>query len=277
MKSPSPLLRSSVVGVPLLFLAGVLQAQTLTSSVFLTGTQEVPPVLTAGTGTATVTVDPTTHVVSVTGSYTGLSFPQTDAHIHLGAFGVGGAPVVTLVGTGGTTGTFSGTGTFTAGQFSTFLMGDTYINVHSTGHGLGEIRGQIVNISGSTQLAGDPQLADNAGDPLRGPRIADPIERFNVSLDCSGAGAAGGYVITLRAGTIAPPLVTAFGYQWFGGAKLFTCSGVHAQNVVSCSAAGIVLPNNIALVGMSYTVGGFCFDPSAPPGRLSSALIQVIE
>ena len=260
-----------------LALASAAQAQTLTSTVGLDGAQESPMVVTAGTGTATVTVDAATLSVSVSGSYTGLSSAQTLAHVHIGAFGMGGGAIVTLGGTGGTSGTFSGSGVLLASEYTAFLHGGLYLNVHTTMHVGGEIRGQIVNISCPAALGTDPALADNAGNLIRGPKIADAVERFNVSLDCSNAGAPGNYTITIHAGTLSAPNALAFGSLWFSGAKLFSCSGAHTQNLVSCSPAGIILLNNLALVGVFYNVQGFCFDSTNPPGRLSNALIQVIE
>jgi hypothetical protein len=253
-------------------------AQTFSSTVGLDGAQEVPPVATTGTGSATVTVDAVTRAVTVSGTYSGLVSNQTIAHIHVGPFGVAGGIALDLVGTGGTAGTITGSGTFSVSEFNAFKAGNTYINVHSVMFGAGEIRGQIVNLTGSTELPGDPTLADNAGDPIRGPRIADATERFNVALDCSGAGASGTYAILIHSGTLTPPSTTAFGRVWLGGIKLVTATGAHAQNVVTFApGTGIVLPNSPSLVGVAYTVQGFCSDSTNPPGRLSQALVQVIE
>jgi len=253
-------------------------AQSVTSSVGLDGAQESPPVATTATASATVTLDPTTLEISVSGTYSGLSSTQTLAHIHEGAFGVPGGILVTLSGTGGTSGTFSGTGVLTPAQRTTMLAGGLYLNVHSTNHPSGEIRGQIVNLAGSAQLPTDPQLSDNGGNPIRGPRIGNATETFNVALDCSNAGAPGTYSIQIRAGALTPPFATQFGFLWQNGPRLFTCSGAHSQNVVSCfGAGGQQLPNDPTLVGLSYSVQGFCSNPSAPPGRISTALIQIIE
>lgn len=261
-----------------LALALSASAQTLSSTVGLDGAQEVPPVATAGTGSATVTVDAVSRAVTVSGTYTGLGSNQTLAHIHVGAFGVAGGILVTLTGTGGTSGSFSGSGTFTAGQFNSFKAGGTYLNIHTANFPNGEIRGQIVNVAGSTALPADPSLIDNAGNPIRGPRINDATERFNVALDCSGAGAGGSYAILIHAGTLTPPGATGLGLVWISGTKLISATGTHAQNVVSFAAApGIVLPNSPSLIGVPFTVQGFCGDSTSPPGRLSRALIQVIE
>jgi hypothetical protein len=272
------LLRAPCCVLASVALALSASAQTLSSTVGLDGAQEAPPVATTGTGTATVTVDAVTRAVTVSGTYSGLVSNQTIAHIHVGPFGVAGGIALDLVGTGGTAGTITGSGTFSVSEFNAFKAGDTYINVHSVMFGAGEIRGQIVNLVGSTELPGDPTLADNAGNPIRGPRIADATERFNVALDCSGAGASGTYALLIHSGTLTPPSTTAFGRVWLGGIKLVTATGAHAQNVVTfVPGAGVVLPNSPSLIGVAFTVQGFCSDSTNPPGRLSQTLVQVIE
>ena len=263
-----------------LALALLAGAQTMTSTVGLDVAQEVPapgggP---TGTGMATVTVNAVTRAVSVSGTYAGLTSNQMAAHIHSGAFGVAGGVLISLSGTGGTAGTFSGSGVLTSGQFTTLLAGDLYLNLHTTVNGAGEIRGQIVNISGPAQLPTDPTIFDTGGNPIRGPRIGNAVETYNIALDCSNAGAPGNYAIIIHLNTVAPPIAGPFGSQWFSGPKTFSNSGAHAQNVVEAAPApGIQLPPNLALVGLTYNVQGFCFDPSAPPGRLSNVLIQVVE
>jgi len=110
----------------------------------LSAAQEVPPSGTGGTGTATVTLNDETGAVSVTGSYTGLSSNQILAHIHGPApAGMNNVIIITLTGTGGTSGTFSGSGSLTPAQVIDMEAGLNYINVHSMNFTNGEIRGQI--------------------------------------------------------------------------------------------------------------------------------------
>lgn len=125
-------------------LAGTAGAQTLTFDVTLSGAQEVPPVNTSGTGQATVTLNLTNGVVSVSGTYSGLNSPRTQQHIH-GPAGPGqtAPPIVGLSGTGGTSGTFFGSGLLSSDEMDALLDGRTYINLHSFAHQSGELRGQI--------------------------------------------------------------------------------------------------------------------------------------
>ena len=117
---------------------------THTLHAILTGGQEVPPVATSGIGTCTIILDDVTGSVSVTGSFSGLGSTATAAHIHgLAAPGVNAGIIVALTETGGTSGSVSGGGVLTPAEITGMLGGLTYVNVHTTINGGGEIRGQI--------------------------------------------------------------------------------------------------------------------------------------
>jgi len=111
------------------------------------GSQEVPAVVTAATGTCAVTLDDVAETVTVSCTYSDLTSNANNAHIHAGAVGVIGAPIVTLSFDAAT----SGTATVTDASMSTanvnaMIAGDTYINVHSVNNSGGEIRGQVANL-----------------------------------------------------------------------------------------------------------------------------------
>src|SRR5262245_52328639 len=139
----------------------------------LTGFQETPAILTAATGSFSATVQGTSLTYTLT--YSGLSAPVTQAHIHFGQAGVIGGVAIFLCGTAvspgpaGTptcpqSGTVSRTVTaadvigptgqgIAAGDFAGVLTviqhGEGYANVHTTAHPAGEIRGQIrTNVEG---------------------------------------------------------------------------------------------------------------------------------
>jgi len=74
-----------------------VSAPAMDSTTMLTGSQEVPPVDTKATATSSIAVGDD---MSVTGSVTVSGIEATMAHIHEGAFGVSGPPIVTLVNLG---------------------------------------------------------------------------------------------------------------------------------------------------------------------------------
>jgi hypothetical protein len=106
--------------------------------------------VTTGSGFATVTLDQSTGIVNVDGSYENMSSGVIGAHIHgLVPRGQNAGVIVGLTPTGGTTGLFSGTGMLSAAQIQDMLDGLTYINVHTVNNGGGEIRGQLDSVENS--------------------------------------------------------------------------------------------------------------------------------
>jgi hypothetical protein len=116
-----------------------------TVTVALSGTQEVPPVNPSSSGTATVTLNVNNGIVTVDGTFTGLSSQVMVAHIHGPApVGVNAPILIPLTVTGTTSGTFAGTGPLDVTQVADLIAGQMYINVHSATYPAGELRGQIM-------------------------------------------------------------------------------------------------------------------------------------
>jgi hypothetical protein len=110
----------------------------------LDGNQEVPPVTTNATGTASLTLTGAGLEFSLT--VEGLTF--TAAHFHNAAVGVNGGVVRTITNdfAGNTaSGLWSSTDSepLTPGLINELLAGNIYINVHTTANPGGEIRGQL--------------------------------------------------------------------------------------------------------------------------------------
>lgn len=107
-----------------------------------------------GSGSATLTLSGTTLSWNVT--YTGLSTPDTVAHIHgPGAPGVSAPVLFPFTGTFNvTSGSFVGsTPNLTAQQISDLNAGLDYVNIHTTAFGGGEIRGQITQVPEPSTIA----------------------------------------------------------------------------------------------------------------------------
>lgn len=107
----------------------------------LSGEEEVPAVKTSASGSAKITV---ADDKSVTGSVSTKKVDGTAAHIHVGAPGESGPPIVTLV-----KGAEEGEWIVPAGaklnteQYTALKKGKLYINVHSAANKPSEIRGQL--------------------------------------------------------------------------------------------------------------------------------------
>jgi hypothetical protein len=124
---------------------GLAQAAPISFTVALSGAQQVPPVATPGSGTADITFDPATDVVTWSITYSGLSSDATMAHFHRGAAGKNGPVVIWLTPHSGPIASpITGSTTLTAAQAKNFMAGRWYINLHSKDHPAGEIRGQVV-------------------------------------------------------------------------------------------------------------------------------------
>jgi hypothetical protein len=126
--------------------ASVAWADSASFKVPLTGAQCVPAVDTTGTGTADLTYDPTTRVVTWNITYSGLSSPSTMAHFHGPAKEGQNAPPVIWLSTQGSppANPMTGTATLTPEQAQQFSAGQWYVNVHTQSHPAGEIRGQVI-------------------------------------------------------------------------------------------------------------------------------------
>lgn len=159
---------------------------------------------------------------------------------------------------------------------------DLLVGAYGNG-GAGLPRGRLLVLSGHlpappnvpapAALPGDPRLLDNAGDPGSGPLVGSAFESFNLSLDCSAHPAGSPYGIWGSPGRPALPAPTSFGSLWASGPPLFLFTGIHASSTVECAPGGVVLPVDVALIGLTYTAQGWCGGNGA---RLSSALTQTI-
>ncbi len=130
-----------------LILAGAGTTGTAYASQFraaLTGAAEVPPGDPDGAGTATVRVDGTLNEVCVDLEVSGIT-PATAAHIHRGAAGENGPPVVNLDvpdGEDQDEDDCDHVGDTLADDIQA-NPGNFYINVHTAEHPDGAIRGQL--------------------------------------------------------------------------------------------------------------------------------------
>lgn len=114
----------------------------------LTGAQEVPAVNTNATGTAVITLTPAGLIYVIT--VNGLSGPITGAHFHFGVAGTNGPVVIDLTSSfGGRTTATGNLGAVPDSVVAALLTGRVYLNVHTPANPGGEIRGQVLQHSGT--------------------------------------------------------------------------------------------------------------------------------
>ena len=128
------------IGAPLLASAAPTSFQ-----VKLDGAQQVPPVQTEGSGTADLTYDPATKLLTWNVAFSGLSGPASMAHFHGPAPAGKNAGVEIWISTKGKTATspLVGQATLTDAEAADLMAGNLYINVHTAKNPGGEIRGQV--------------------------------------------------------------------------------------------------------------------------------------
>lgn len=118
-------------------------AESVTYKANLDGKSEVPPNDSKGAGTVDAKYDTASMKLTWTVTYSGLTGPATAAHFHGPAKRVENAePVITL--SGPLTSPSKGGETLTKAQADELANGLWYLNVHTSAHPPGEIRGQLM-------------------------------------------------------------------------------------------------------------------------------------
>jgi hypothetical protein len=172
--------------IPMLFAAASSQGGIISYSAVLSGANESPVVVTAGTGFTTVSYDSLLHSLSVDVSFSGLTGLTTAAHIHCCTLPGGNAGVATTTPTFAgfplnvTSGTYhnvldltmpgswnpafitSSGGTTALAEAvlgSGFAAGQTYLNIHTTFAPGGEIRAILTPEPTARTLLGGSLLA----------------------------------------------------------------------------------------------------------------------
>jgi hypothetical protein len=118
--------------------AGILSTKRV--EVFLSGAEQVPPVVTAATGSGLFAVEEDR---SVSGYVTVSGLVPVAAHIHTGARGRNGGIAIGLVKTSDNTWSVPAGAKFSDAQNQAFRAGETYVNVHTAANKGGEIRAQL--------------------------------------------------------------------------------------------------------------------------------------
>ena len=149
----------AIAGLFVLLVSSQAQAQTVNLTAVLSGGNEVPGVSTGSVGQGTVSVNMATQAVTYRIDVYNMPVGTTQAHFHVGAAGVAGPVVVNFTVPAGISNDYAISGTATAADLTVraanginswedfiqaLLLGNIYMNVHSTANPGGEIRGQVV-------------------------------------------------------------------------------------------------------------------------------------
>jgi len=118
-----------------------MASKTVAVTAKLTGSAEVPPNASAGSGTLEATLDKQTNLLNWTVSYSGLSGPVKAGHFHGPAL-AGQNAGVALGFSGSMDSPIKGSATLTAAQLADLTAGKWYVNLHTATNPGGEIRGQ---------------------------------------------------------------------------------------------------------------------------------------
>jgi hypothetical protein len=146
-------------GVTLLQSVPASAQDTVAMRTTLTGGEETPPVPTGAVGTAIVFVDTVNQELTVEMRAFNLPTGTTASHIHIGPKGLAGPVVIDFPIARGVTGDLTlnfrvhdgaafharpeiGINTF-ADAIQSIVGGNAYVNIHTSGNGGGEIRGQL--------------------------------------------------------------------------------------------------------------------------------------
>ena len=151
----------AMAGVFALMISTQAQAQVINLTAALSGGNEVPGVVTGAAGTATVSLNQATGVVTYRIEVYNMPVGTTAGHFHVGAAGVSGPVVVGVTVATNISNDYAITGTASATDLTqraaqginswedflqALVLGNIYINVHSTANPGGELRGQVVRV-----------------------------------------------------------------------------------------------------------------------------------
>jgi len=138
-----PLLAAAVIAVGSAAYSQAPSEKTYKAA--LAATNEVPPTASAGTGSATLTLNVATKELTWDVKFQGLTGPAIAAHIHgPAAAGVNASVTVPFDGVPkAASGEIKGSKVLTDAQIADLDGGKFYVNIHTDANKGGEIRGQV--------------------------------------------------------------------------------------------------------------------------------------
>jgi len=133
-------LRLTVIRAAVLAACALCAAGAVAEPLQLTGAQEVPPNDSPAMGTGDITIDADGNV---SGKVSTPTIQGKAAHIHVGAPGKAGPPIITLNSDEPGTWSVPQGARLNAEQLAAWKAGNLYVNVHTAEHPGGEVRAQL--------------------------------------------------------------------------------------------------------------------------------------
>lgn len=228
-----------------------------------------------GVGTAVATLDTSTGLVTVNGTFSGLMGDLLAVHIHGPALPGFHAPVKLVLDYSGTTsGTISGADIATPQGIQDMLSGLYYVVMHTAAYGGGELRGQIVTPGNATPYGSGINPAGSLVALSGSPTVP---ANLTFGID-NPSGSQGGPGLGLLFASLAPDallqlsgtglLLPGFGMSGPFGEVLIDVQGLNPFLTLSASGwagpgnplpVALAVPNNLALVGRTIYLQGALF------------------
>ena len=133
--------RSRSIAAAVLLAAGLGLGSAYAQDLRLSGAEETPPNASTAVGSGSIKVDADGNVSGTISAPT-LKQPRA-AHIHLGAPGQAGPPIITLNGGDPGTWTVPDGARLNPSQLLSYKAGNLYVNVHTEAFPGGELRAQL--------------------------------------------------------------------------------------------------------------------------------------
>jgi hypothetical protein len=140
-------LGGALLAATLAFTGCGMMGMSKTSSVTvpMSASQEVPPNASGATGSAVVTLNKDTRLLTWNVTYSGTTGPVGAGHFH-GPAAPGANAGVVVPFPGPISSPVSGSATITEAQMADLLAGKWYVNLHTAANPGGELRGQVTGL-----------------------------------------------------------------------------------------------------------------------------------
>jgi uncharacterized protein (TIGR03118 family) len=272
-------------------LQGATTNTVLPFTAYLDGASETPPTGVTGTGMGAFSLEGSNLTYSI--SFTGLTGPATAGHIHAPFTPLtSGGVMVPFTVPAATSGTISGKVALTQDQITNLVNGLCYVNIHTTAHSGGEIRGQIVplhivvTMNGASEVPpiSVPTATATGSLTLIGSRLFYSITYSGLSSSAQAAHIHGPADPTVGAGVLIP-LATPSGTNGTISGNLvltpqnlaYLLAGQTYINIHTVNNSGGEIRGQIWPLQFRVNMSGYTEVPSTISAGTGSGLLNIIS